>query len=376
MTVVAPDEQELLHQALSRLRAVLGPGWDVAQLPRSRFPPSGVNAVWAVRAQGDHSSGEITVEAKASLPPAAAVAWVAQAEWLRGHASQTVLVVAPWLSPRARSALEDRGFGYLDLTGNTLLRLDRPAIFVKTQGADQNPAPRSRGRRGFTGPRAGRMVRELVDFDEPRRASELAVATGLSEGYVSRLLDSMSDEALVRRNKDRLITEVDWRGLLRARAASYRLLKSNDVAPALARRGRGHLLEELRRGASRHRVLATGSLAAQAFAPTAVGGALMFYLSSGRHVVSEVAKDLSLLRIDQSADADVLLLQPMSEGAMVRPHPDLIDGIECVGLSQLVLDCLSGPGRMPAEGEAVLTWMGEHERSWRRPSPLEPATMP
>ena len=24
--------------------------------------------------------------------------------------------------------------------------------------------------------------------------------------------------------------------------------------------------------------------------------------------------------------------QPMSEGALVRPHPELIDGIECVGL--------------------------------------------
>jgi hypothetical protein len=36
-----------------------------------------------------------------------------------------------------------------------------------------------------------------------------------------------------------------------------------------------------------------------------------------------------------------------------------------------VLDCLSGPGRMPAEGEAVLGWMGEHEGTWRRPSPLQ-----
>jgi hypothetical protein len=372
MTLAAVDQQELIDQALAQLRAVLGEGWDVAPIPRSRFPDLRIDAVWAVRSQGDSSYGEITVEAKASLPPAVAAELMArQLDSLRELAGQAALVVAPWLSPRTREVLEERGLGYLDLTGNILLKLDRPAIFIKTQGADQNPVPQTRGRRGLSGPRAGLLVRELVDFHGPRRASELATATGLSEGYVSRLLDSMSDEALIRRSKDRLITKVDWRGLLRARAASYQLLKANHVAPALVRQGRGRLLDELREGAGRLPVLATGSLAAQAFAPTAVGGALMLYVPRGPNVITGVAKELGLLRIDQSADADVLLLQPMSEGALVRPHPELIDGIACVGLSQLVLDCLSGPGRMPAEGEAVLTWMSEHEDSWRRPSPLE-----
>lgn len=368
----ALDEQQLLEQASQQLRGLLGEGWDIAPEAASRLPDLEiVDAIWGLRrSEGEASYGEILVEAKRHLTPAAAANLTArQLASLRLLSGQTVVVVAPWLSPRTREVLEERGFGYLDLTGNILLRLDRPAIFIKTQGADENPSPEPPGRRGFTGPRAARLVRQLVDFREPRRASELAAATDLSEGYVSRLLDSMSDEALIGRSKDRLITKVDWRGLLRARAASYQLMRANHVAPAIARKGSARLLETLRQDGGE--VLATGSIAAHAFAPTAVGGALMLYVPPGPHTIDQVARDLSLLRIDQAADADVLLLQPMSSGAMERPYPERIDGIRCVGLSQLVLDCLSGPGRMPAEGEAVLEWMVEHEDEWRQPSPLK-----
>jgi hypothetical protein len=39
-----------------------------------------------------------------------------------------------------------------------------------------------------------------------------------------------------------------------------------------------------------------------------------------------------------------------------------------VNVPQLVVDCLSGSGRMPAEGEAVLEWMQANESEWRFPS--------
>jgi hypothetical protein len=42
----------------------------------------------------------------------------------------------------------------------------------------------------------------------------------------------------------------------------------------------------------------------------------------------------------------------------------MVNGIRHVALSQLVLDCLSGPGRLPAEGEAVLAHMAESEALW------------
>jgi hypothetical protein len=40
-------------------------------------------------------------------------------------------------------------------------------------------------------------------------------------------------------------------------------------------------------------------------------------------------------------------------------------GITYVAAAQTAVDCLTGTGRMPAEGEALLTWMEDHESRWR-----------
>ena len=36
--------------------------------------------------------------------------------------------------------------------------------------------------------------------------------------------------------------------------------------------------------------------------------------------------------------------------------------------SQVAADCLTGNGRMPSEGEALVTWMVENQAEWRTPS--------
>jgi hypothetical protein len=276
------------------------------------------------------------------------------------------------MSPRSRELLESQGVGYLDLTGNVSIKLTRPPIIIKTEGAQQSPAPERRGQRGLSGPRAGRLVRELVDFEPPRRASELVERTGLSQGYVSRLLEVMIDEALIER-EGRLIERIDWAGLLRSRASTYQLMRTGQHVPVVARRGRNRLLEDLANHQNRHQVIATGSYVAEQVAPLAVGGPLMLYVPAGPHVIDETTKDLGLIRTDKTLSpslrgADVILLQPPSDVPMVRTQT--FDGVESVGYSQLVLDCLSGPGRMPAEGETVLNWMREDESRWREPSPL------
>jgi hypothetical protein len=46
-------------------------------------------------------------------------------------------------------------------------------------------------------------------------------------------------------------------------------------------------------------------------------------------------------------------------------------GVTYVAPSQVVVDCLTGTGRMPAEGEALMSWMTENESSWRYASLAE-----
>ncbi len=57
---------------------------------------------------------------------------------------------------------------------------------------------------------------------------------------------------------------------------------------------------------------------------------------------------------------------------LVRPYDAIAfsrtwakNNLRFASVAQLALDCLTGSGRMPAEGEALLGWMSEHERRWR-----------
>lgn len=149
----------------------------------------------------------------------------------------TVVVIAPWLSHRTREVLAAGGVGYIDLTGNVSIRFDDPLVVIRTDGAVRNPLPSAEPRRGLTGANAGRLVRELVDFHPPRRSRELAAASGISEGCVSRLLDLMDREALIHR-EGKVVSSIDWRALLVARGSAQNLLKINTVVPMIARQGR------------------------------------------------------------------------------------------------------------------------------------------
>lgn len=41
------------------------------------------------------------------------------------------------------------------------------------------------------------------------------------------------------------------------------------------------------------------------------------------------------------------------------------DGIAYVSTAQLAVDCLTGSGRMPEEGEAVVAWMRSNTARWQ-----------
>src|SRR5262249_9699609 len=49
------------------------------------------------------------------------------------------MLVATYLPPSARAWLEERGVSYADATGNLRVVLDRPALFLRDQGADHDP---------------------------------------------------------------------------------------------------------------------------------------------------------------------------------------------------------------------------------------------
>ena len=126
-----------------------------------------------------------------------------------------ILLVAPWLSSRTRELLASEGVNYLDLTGNALLQLENPALFIQSQGADRDPSPAPRSKARIRGPKAGRLIRTLADVRPPYGVRALAGATALAPGYISRLLTSLDDDALVERTKRGGVESVEVAGLLR-----------------------------------------------------------------------------------------------------------------------------------------------------------------
>jgi hypothetical protein len=270
-----------------------------------------------------------------------------------------MLVVAPWLSPRSRKVLEERGFSYLDLTGNVLFRQERPTIYLRLQGLDHDPNPPDRPPARVHGPKARRLVRLLVDYAQPQRLKDLAHAGQMNAGYVSRLLDALDDQALIERGRRGVVEQVNWPELLRVAADSYSLTRNNHARTFVSPAGAAALYGRLAKGDTPP-ITVTGSFAAAAIEPIAAPVQLVAY-STDPDAVREFGR---LLPADRGAD--VVVLHPEDSSQLDRPR--MVDGVQHIGLSQLVMDCLTGPGRLPEEAEAVLDWMIKHELEWRIPS--------
>jgi len=379
-------EEQTLEQGLDKLREILGTGWQVEPVnrpvpPGAPVPNAGPPGEKLVNLQPPTNSGspyaQVLVEARNDLSPLQARnefrAQVALMHSLVG--SSAVLVVAPWLSPRTQDVLDELGYNYLDLTGNVSLRLHQPAVIIRMEGDRQNPSPsRRRAFQRLRGATAGRLIRAVVDARPPFRATDLAQASGVSISYVSRLLGALDDDALITRH-GRLVTDVDWPQLIRARASQYELLTANAYVPMLAQRGPGSVLERLRENHGQIRMIGrtavTGSFAVRETIPEAasIGGQLMIYVQTRSRlpadgVVEQMADQLALLHAETSAD--VLLLEPADHGVFERTTR--LGGIHYVAPSQLAIDSLGGTGRMPAEGEALLSFMAMHVDEWQAPS--------
>ncbi|WP_241546455.1 MULTISPECIES: helix-turn-helix domain-containing protein [Streptomyces] len=367
MTAEELTEEALFEQGTARLAELLGPSWQIDRRPSGKEKHrSGGDIIVTLHAEGESSYGQLLVDVELAgvSPRMVEEVLLAKLDLLRqlNHYT-TLLVLTPWLSRQVQSLLRKHDISYLDLMGNVSLRVPRPAIVIYTEGATRAPQALAKepSRTTLAGPKAGRLVRVLTDVRPPFRAGELAQASGLSLGYVSRLLDTLEDQLLIRRD-GRVITFVDWPNLLRARAAREVLLRKGSFVGLLAPNGIPYVIKRIRHlpQSALANIAVTGTHAAHAVAPLSAGGQLMVYVSP-RMDEDDLGDELGLLPVDENAD--VLLLQARDRSVFERS--EIVEGVPHVALSQVALDCLAGPGRMPAEGEAVIEYMKGHEDLWQ-----------
>ena len=358
-----PEEREIAERAATLLGELVPAGWAVKTtvaeplLGASQQRQVRPDAMITLRAP-DGTSTTMAVEARRSLSPRDVDAIFARfARLSRPAEGPPGLVVAPWISQRAQVLLVADGLNYLDLTGNALLRLQNPAIFVKVAGAARQPERLPRGQVRARGRKARRLIRFLTDVCPPYNVKEIAAAADLNPGYVSSLLDTLDSEALVDRSRRGRVEAVDFEALLRRWAEYYDLLKSNEAKTFIAPAGAAASVSRLVSVGPAERFAVTGSFAAVRLAPIAAPVLLAIYIDD----VDSLASSLDLLPADEGAN--VALLKPFDPVVYERTTQE--DGLSYVAPSQAAVDCLTGNGRMPAEGEALLTWMKENESLWR-----------
>jgi hypothetical protein len=349
-------EVDVLRRALALVTERLPPGWSTRVVEE---PDRRIDAEFELTAP-DQSKAVFLVEAKRSVVTSDLPALL---EELRSYNDRLVqrstpLLAARYIGASARAWLEERDVSYVDATGNMHLLLERPALFLRDRGADRDPwrGP-GRPRGTLHGPPAARVVRALVDFAPPLTVPELVKRSGASTGATYRVVEFLQEETLVDRDSRGPITNVAWRRLLERWSEDYGFQRNNKVSAYLYPRGLPALLDVLR-GSSEQRYALTGSLAAHRLAPYAPARTAMVYVDDQENF----AEQLKLRPVDSGAN--VLLAAGEYDVVFDRVIRD--DGLIYTAPSQTAADLLTGPGRSPAEGQALLDWMEKHESAWRR----------
>jgi hypothetical protein len=267
----------------------------------------------------------------------------------------TPILVAPFLSPRTRDVLEAAGVGYIDMTGNALIQLERPSLYVRTAGEEKSPWRGGRVGRTLRGPKAARIVRLLCDTSRQLGVSQIADATKTDTGYVSRVLDVLERDALIERLRRGPVQRVAWEGLIKRWVEDYKVLRANTPLSYLDPRDLSRLPGRFEKITLRYAI--TGSFAAVFATQVAPTRLLMAYVDDP----ATVADSLSLR--PTSVGANVILLRPFDP--VVYERSLRRDDVTYVAMSQLAADLLTGPGRMAEEAEEILAWMRQNESRWR-----------
>lgn len=353
------SETALLREAVADLVKRLPRSWSL--IADDRIQTNGdmrVDGMLTLRG-ADGSEVLILVEIKRSIEARDVPRVASQLRRLQSSLSRpsTALLVTPFVSERTRALLDDEAIGYADSTGNIRLQVERPALFVQSSGAKSNPWSDTRQPlKSLRGRSSGRAIRAFVDFVPPFGIRELAQRSRTPAPTLSRVADLLARDALLVREGSRgRIIEVDWKGALRRWAKDYSVATSNRSQSYIAPRGLRPLSQRLTTLPLRYAV--TGSLAANSISPIAEPRSAAIYVED----IDSAAAQLDLKPVE--AGANVVLAEPYDPVVFDRTR--LLKNTVYVGASQLAVDLLTGPGRNPSEGEAILLWMVDNESDWR-----------
>jgi hypothetical protein len=296
------------------------------------------------------------VEAKWSTNAAAVAAAAKQA---LGYAARirkrTVpLVAVPFMGEVGRKACEDAGVSWLDLSGNA--HIIAPGLRVIVEGKPNRFKTVGRPRSVFA-PKSSRIIRWLlIHSGEHLTQREIARATGLDEGMVSRLVARLTADDYVVRDETGAVHAKAPALLLDAWRDAYQFARHTLLQGHIAARSGDTLLRFVGDTLSEHGVehAATGLAAAWALTRFASFRIATVYLPA------DPSPDL-VERLGFREDprgANLWLVVPNDSGVFQGAVEK--DGIRCVHPVQVYLDLKEHPERSAEAADRLraelLTW--------------------
>lgn len=361
LTTPPESKQQVSRAGFKALTERLPTGWKLVERNKEQLGPHTVDSIWRLT-DPTGTSIELIVEAKRAIERR-------DLRRIRDRVKNIVddsknesegLVIGRYLSPQVRADLIGLGLSYADAAGNIRIEFERPAIFISDRVTDKDPwrGP-GRPRGSLKGEPAARVVRALIDFQGPMTISQLVELSGASTGATYRVRDYLLEAGLLNKLPDGTYRVPDWEKLLRewaADSASASVFTQTFIAP----RGLQSLREKMI-AAEGLQYAVTGSLAAEEWAPYAPTKLARIYIQD----IDAAANLLDLRPTD--IEQNVLLIEPKDSRSSVFKNPWLArDGATLVAPSQVAVDLLNGPGRNPAEGEELISWMAANENAWRK----------
>lgn len=257
------------------------------------------------------------------------------------------LIVVPYMGSAGQRLCEGSGVSWLDLSGNAWIHA--PGLHITVEGHPNQYAQRGRPKNLFA-PKASRIARALlIESDSALTQQDLVQLTGLTKGYVSKVVSRMEEAGLVQRTDQGEIRVRDPDLLLKVWSEAYKFgdheIHKGHLAIRSALDGLRGIAEAL--DGSGIQYAATGLAAAWLYAPMASFRLITVYVS--RFPERGILNQLGYRDVD--AGANVWLVEPNDAG--VFDWREKRDDVWCVSPLQVYLDLRGHPERSSEAAEAL-----------------------